>query len=365
MKLLLLPLITFLSLPIFVFAQGKVYSPLVDLSNAGAGNDVQTFEGYINFLYGMSIAVAALLAVIKIIIAGTKYMLSDIISNKSEAIKDIQGAVLGLLLILSAVIILELINPELINKEIKFDELRKRPDLQAPILAVAVQKNINELQTGCGKRSETKTGGGSTVILDATICDDPSAALGDFVRKCNAAKGSIQFGQRNNLIAGCGFLSEGAAEAASLANSIANKKIINTTQPVGALYVGQSGATITTNVAGACDNNVKDLPAESQKGQHSICMTNLLGSIKSECSSKYGNYTGSNTNAVTCQLPDTKKPVSELTDAFEAYKAADPSRKYDTFSKLGLSQEEELCERYAGGTFYDENGTDNTCLFFK
>lgn len=137
MKLFLLPLLAFLSLPLSVFAQDKVYSPLVDLSNAGQGNDVQTFEGYINFLYGMSIAVAALLAVIKIIIAGTKYMLDDVISGKEDAKKDIQGAVLGLLLILSAVIILELINPQLINREIKFDELAKRPELKAPALTAA------------------------------------------------------------------------------------------------------------------------------------------------------------------------------------------------------------------------------------
>lgn len=151
MKLLLLPLVTFLSLPLSVFAQDRVYSPLVDLSNAGAGNDVQSFEGYINFLYGMSIAVAALLAVIKIIIAGTKYMLDDLISGKEEAKKDIQGAVLGLLLIISAVIILELINPQLIKKEIKFDQLPERPDLVAPILTQAdrqcSQYSASELKT--------------------------------------------------------------------------------------------------------------------------------------------------------------------------------------------------------------------------
>lgn len=126
MKLRLIVSLAFLSLPSILFAQGNVYSPLVDLSNAGQGNQVQTFEQYINFLYGMSIAVAALLAVIKIVIAGAKYMMSDVIGNKEGAKTDIQGAVLGLLLILSAVIILELINPQLTEKNISF------PDLQSP-----------------------------------------------------------------------------------------------------------------------------------------------------------------------------------------------------------------------------------------
>jgi hypothetical protein len=135
----------FLLVPGVLFAQGSVYAPLVDLSNAATGNNLQSFEDYINFLYGMSIAVAALLAVIKIVIAGAKYMLSDIISSKGEALADIQGAILGLLLILSAVIILELINPQLVKREITFDELPERPRL--PPATAKESMCSQELQT--------------------------------------------------------------------------------------------------------------------------------------------------------------------------------------------------------------------------
>jgi hypothetical protein len=51
--------------------------------------------------------------VVKIIIAGVKYMFTDIITQKGQAKKDIQGALLGLLIIVSAVIILSVINPDL------------------------------------------------------------------------------------------------------------------------------------------------------------------------------------------------------------------------------------------------------------
>lgn len=96
-----------LLVPTTIFAQ---YEPLVGIPGIDAGSD---FNAYINALYKLSIALAALLAVIKIIVAGAKWMLTDLISSKEEAKKDIEGAVFGLLVIIAAVLILETINPQL------------------------------------------------------------------------------------------------------------------------------------------------------------------------------------------------------------------------------------------------------------
>ncbi len=172
-----------LLIPGILLAQGSVYAPLVDLSNAGQGNQVQTFEQYINFLYGMSIAVAALLAVIKIVIAGAKYMFSDVINTKGEALSDIQGAILGLLLILSAVIILELINPQLVNREITFDKLPERPAIpsQKAVEPTPEETNVefddagsealkNMKRGGCNWRSESKVGEVRVITLDMSGC---------------------------------------------------------------------------------------------------------------------------------------------------------------------------------------------------
>ncbi|MCB9810741.1 MAG: hypothetical protein H6779_02840 [Candidatus Nomurabacteria bacterium] len=85
----------------------------------GIGVDPNTdFGTYINRLYALSIAVAALLAVIKIIIAGLRWMLSDIVTSKQEAKSDIWGATLGLLIVISAVLVLTTINPQLANTQI-------------------------------------------------------------------------------------------------------------------------------------------------------------------------------------------------------------------------------------------------------
>jgi hypothetical protein len=96
-------------------AGATAYQPLVGIPGiTGTG----TLDQYLNTLYALSISIAALLAVVKIIIAGVKYMLSDVVTNKSSAIKDIQGSLLGLILVVMAWVILYVINPAILNVEI-------------------------------------------------------------------------------------------------------------------------------------------------------------------------------------------------------------------------------------------------------
>lgn len=99
--------------PLIALGQGTVYQPLVGIP--GVDNPAENFGNYLNQLYFLSISVAALIAVVKIIIAGVKWMMTDLISGKSEAATEIRTSLLGLLLIVSAVLILETINPQLTN----------------------------------------------------------------------------------------------------------------------------------------------------------------------------------------------------------------------------------------------------------
>ncbi|MFT5831934.1 MAG: hypothetical protein ACI9SY_000312 [Candidatus Paceibacteria bacterium] len=104
---LYLAVISIVTIPTAVFAQNYLVGiPGVD---QGGGD----FDAYIQAVYVMFISIAALLAVVKIIIAGLKYMFTDIVTQKGDAKKDIQGAVFGLLIVMSAVLILTVINPEL------------------------------------------------------------------------------------------------------------------------------------------------------------------------------------------------------------------------------------------------------------
>lgn len=116
---LLITALIIITSPLLVFAQG--YTPLVGIP--GVSNPNTDFNTYINTIYALSISIAALLAVIKIVIAGVKWMMTDIVTSKGEAKKDIQGAVLGLLLILGAVLIIEVINPDINDVNLTFDPI--------------------------------------------------------------------------------------------------------------------------------------------------------------------------------------------------------------------------------------------------
>lgn len=88
------------------------YTPMVDIPGVTPGTG-SSFTSYVNALYGIAIVAAALLAVIRLVIAGAKYMMSDVVTTKGQAISDIQGSLIGLLIIISAVVILQTINPRL------------------------------------------------------------------------------------------------------------------------------------------------------------------------------------------------------------------------------------------------------------
>lgn len=79
---------------------------------------VNSTEDYVSVLYLMAISLASILVVLRLIQAGVKYMLSEIVTDKGKAKEDIKGALLGLLIILGAVTILNTINPELTKTDI-------------------------------------------------------------------------------------------------------------------------------------------------------------------------------------------------------------------------------------------------------
>ena len=93
---------------------GVVQLTGISFGSPGTG----TVQGYINALYLLAIGIGAAIAVLRLILAGAKYMLTDVVTQKGEAKKDVQGAVVGLLIILTAILILETINPNLNNFDV-------------------------------------------------------------------------------------------------------------------------------------------------------------------------------------------------------------------------------------------------------
>jgi hypothetical protein len=113
----------FFGLPGIVLAQVP-FTPLIGIPGLGPNLD---FNSYINALYALAISIAALVAVIKIIIAGVKYMMSDVVSSKGAAKEDIQSALLGLLIIAAAYLILNQINPNLTTSKLLLSKVDPAP----------------------------------------------------------------------------------------------------------------------------------------------------------------------------------------------------------------------------------------------
>ena len=98
------------------------YTPLVKLPGVPETIDTQKsdtnpcpFGNYLNILIKLFLGICGVLAVIMIVMGGIEYMTSELISSKEAGKESIRNALLGLLLALGAYLILNTINPDLLN----------------------------------------------------------------------------------------------------------------------------------------------------------------------------------------------------------------------------------------------------------
>lgn len=98
--------------PLACVSDSPKLSTLYDDSKSG---DLVT---YLNSIFKVAISAGAILAVLRLAYAGYLYMGGDMWGNKQEARKMIQDVFLGLFLLLAVFIILEQINPNLLNLKI-------------------------------------------------------------------------------------------------------------------------------------------------------------------------------------------------------------------------------------------------------
>lgn len=77
-----------------------------------------TLVQYLNALFSLLIAIAGVLAVIRIVLAGFSYMTTDAWGSKEEAVSTIRAVVIGLIVLLLSVVILKTLNPDLLRLDI-------------------------------------------------------------------------------------------------------------------------------------------------------------------------------------------------------------------------------------------------------
>jgi hypothetical protein len=362
-------LLVAVSLPVLVYGQGKVYSPLVNIP----GNGANGFEQYISFLYGASISVAALLAVVKIIIAGAKYMMSDVITNKGEALADIQGAILGLLLILGAVIILEFINPQLIKRDIKFEPIAKRADItaRASIAAVA-QQQTTALMAGLDScvqslTSPSQDGAKMLTTINVSACgtfDNKVTQLNAFASNCKAKGGHSYNNGAGTDRATCAIpLDTGREYVGFTITDYAN---------IDPSFIKLEGNMVIVDIKGQCQKKVLDSGATDGGVQDNIfktCSANAVEAVKEYCvDDNGGNYSGTKTTA-TCEKPIRRAFLSDLDKELEQYKTTLPDTDYAGRGLTDANQAPDspvvmkVCKIW-GGEFRDIDGSENICVDF-
>ncbi|HMA77674.1 MAG TPA: hypothetical protein VKP88_00865, partial [Candidatus Paceibacterota bacterium] len=133
-------LLLILVAPGILGAQGVVQLTGISFGSDGTG----TIGGYVQALYFLAIGIGAALAVLRLILAGAKYMLTDVVTQKGEAKQDVYAGVVGLLIILAAVLILETINPQLNNLQVFQLEPVQLPAVEQPAGANIVTESARE-----------------------------------------------------------------------------------------------------------------------------------------------------------------------------------------------------------------------------
>lgn len=104
-----------LLIPTALFAATGDFEPLVDLPGVGYEDGEGSLSDYINAIFNIVIAFAAMIAVLRVIMGGFQYMTTEAVTTKGEARSTIQNAIFGLILLGGSWLILNTINPQILN----------------------------------------------------------------------------------------------------------------------------------------------------------------------------------------------------------------------------------------------------------
>lgn len=116
----------------------KEYQLLAPLTQEQAQNPKVELGDYLSTLFKIFLAVAGILATVMIVFAGFQYMLTELPGGKKDALGKFQNAILGLLLALSSYLILNTINPDLVNTSFTLEPV----DIEVPVASTTPTGNV-------------------------------------------------------------------------------------------------------------------------------------------------------------------------------------------------------------------------------
>ncbi len=187
----------FLLLPATGFAQIE-YQTLAPLPGISASETIDEgfLSKYLNIIYILGISLCTALAVLMIVVGGVQWASSDAWSGKQEGKERIWAAVLGLFIALGSYVILNTINPALLNTELNFGEGTTSEELQSEESPTGTIPSLptSPQPTGTGPSTQTPglqtpglqergEGAADAILRSAQYAADPSHPL----KTCSAS----------------------------------------------------------------------------------------------------------------------------------------------------------------------------------
>ncbi len=159
-------------------AQDIEYTLLAPIPCVGSGgenpdcntvSETTTFQKYVPGAFSLLIGLAAITAIVRLVWGGFLYITSAAINSKNEGRELIKNSIYGLVLAIGAAVILNTINPNLLNFNLNIESVSIAPidggSLNSSGLQRVTQLAYDDLKakcTGCTIRVTSTTGGTHT-----------------------------------------------------------------------------------------------------------------------------------------------------------------------------------------------------------
>lgn len=181
--------------PLFVFAaEAGQFVPLTSLPGLVEGGQATTMTVFLNNLYKICIGAAAAIAVLQIIRAGILFMTNKgSISENEQARSLVQGAVLGLLLVLSPVIVFTIINPKILTLDFGVGALKQEKPADVDLGSSVAQSTAEDIAAVCGVTTNACVNDGATK-LQTTYLSCAKAAAHDPAKLDACSKSLVDAG---------------------------------------------------------------------------------------------------------------------------------------------------------------------------
>jgi hypothetical protein len=257
-------------------------------------------------------------------------MLTDIVTGKGEAKKDIQGALIGLLIIIGAVVILETINPALTNGGITLSSVERLKGIgsgKSPVTTGGLTSSglASELSAGlasCSKKTNGTGTSGKTAVttINVSSCgssDRPDVILATYTTRCREKGGTPHPGPGGKTVACSVPLDFKQEYSVDSFKTTSDDCLVDIPlSPVGgsfickdveldSKYVTQDGRTVTYNADKACregypEMNLTDCKEEIEDAFSSSDDWDYSGVLQDTYCETNG---GKIISAYVCELP--------------------------------------------------------------